>query len=139
MRPLPQPSELTRPFWDAAAGQRLLHPRCDACGRAFFPPHAVCPGCRAASWSWQESVGLGTVHSSTVVHRAPQEGFSTPYVIAVVDLGEGFELMTNIVGTDALDVTVGQRVRVAWQRVGVTVLPVFETDPETPSGEETPA
>ncbi|GAA1916628.1 Zn-ribbon domain-containing OB-fold protein [Nocardioides hwasunensis] len=130
MRPLPQPSELTRPFWDGAVAHRLLHPRCDACGGAFFPPHAVCPACRAAAWSWQESAGRGTVHSSTVVHRAPQEGFATPYVLAVVDLDEGFELMTNVVGAGALDVTTGRRVRVAWQQVGDSVLPVFEADPE---------
>ena len=61
MRPLPEPGELTRPFWEGAARGALLHPRCDDCGQAFFPPHVVCQKCRSAGWSWVESAGRGTV------------------------------------------------------------------------------
>ncbi len=129
-RPVPQPNEVTRPFWDAAASHRLVHPRCRSCGRTFFPPHLCCPHCRASDWAWEEGAGRGTVHSATVVHRAPQPGFAPPYVIAVVDLDEGHDLMTNVVGVDPHAVRIGQRVRVTWLEVGEHVLPVFEPDEE---------
>ncbi|GAA1164863.1 OB-fold domain-containing protein [Ornithinimicrobium humiphilum] len=124
-RPLPEPTVVTRPFWEAAAQRRLLAPRCRACGRWFFPPHLVCPHCREADWEWAQSSGRGELYSFTVVHRAPQPGFDPPYVLAVVDLEEGFELMTNIVGADPAGLRIGQRVRVTWQEAGDMVLPVF--------------
>ncbi len=129
-RPLPQPNEVTKPFWDAVAGRRLIHPRCEECRTAFFPPHLACPHCRATEWVWAESSGRGEVYSFTVVHRAPQPGFDPPYVIAVVDLDEGFEFMTNIVDQAPRDVRIGQRVRVVWQEAGGAVLPVFAPEEE---------
>lgn len=128
LRPLPEPTAVTAPFWDACARGVLMHPRCDDCERAFFPPHLACPHCRAVSWSWAESAGLGEIYSFSIVHRAPQPGFALPYVIAVVDLDEGFELMTNIVGTEPNSVRIGQRVRVAWHDEGGAVLPAFGPD-----------
>lgn len=129
-RPLPQANEVTKPFWEAATSHRLLHPRCDACGRAFFPPGLVCPRCRAAQWSWSESAGLGEIYSYSVVHRAPQPGFDPPYVLGVVDLDEGFELMTNIVGVAPDEVRIGQRVQVTWREEGGMVLPMFTSHEE---------
>lgn len=129
-RPLPVPSPLTEPFWAAAERRELLHPRCDVCGRAFFPPHLACPHCRAAQWSWVRSAGRGEVYSFSVVHRAPQPGFATPYVIAVVDLDEGFELMTNLVDVEPDRVRIGQRVRVTWHEEQDAVLPMFRPDEE---------
>lgn len=129
-RPLPQSTEVTRPFWEAAARRQLIHPRCNGCERAFFPPHLACPHCRVTSWSWVESAGRGEIYSFSVVHRAPQPGFTPPYVIAVVDLDEGFELMTNIVESASAEVRIGQRVRVAWHEEGDAVLPMFVPDEE---------
>lgn len=131
LRPLPEPTAVTAPFWDAAARGVLIHPRCCECERAFFPPHLACPHCRATSWSWVESAGRGEIYSFSVVHRAPQPGFDPPYVIAVIDLDEGFELMTNIVDTEPTDVRIGQRVRVTWREEGDAVLPMFTRDEET--------
>lgn len=125
MRPLPDATVWSQPFWDAAAEHRLVHPWCSACERAFFPPHMCCPRCRSREWIWRGSAGLGTLYSHTVVHRAPQPGFATPYVIGVVDLDEGFELMTNVVRIDPHAVAIGMRVHVEWLEVGAVALPVF--------------
>lgn len=128
LRPLPAPTEWTAAFWEAAARHQLIHPRCDECARAFFPPHLACPRCRSTAWSWVESAGRGEIYSFSVVHRAPQPGFDPPYVIGVVDLDEGFDLMTNIVQTPPAAVRIGQRVRVSWLEVDDMVLPVFTPD-----------
>lgn len=127
-RPLPEPTPVTQPFWDAARRHELTFPQCRSCDKAFFPPHWCCPFCRSDDWSWQVSAGVGTLYSHTVVHRAPQPGFDPPYVIGVIDLDEGFELMSNVVGIDPADVTIGMRMRVTWLAAGDFVLPVFEPD-----------
>ncbi|MGY8891845.1 MAG: zinc ribbon domain-containing protein [Pseudomonadales bacterium] len=40
---LPQnTSELTKPFWDAAAKHQLVRPVCKKCGTNFFMPQIAC-------------------------------------------------------------------------------------------------
>lgn len=124
-RPLPRPSELTRPFWEAARDHRLVRPYCAACDGSFFPPALCCPGCLDEGWVWTASNGIGEVYSYTTVNRAPSPGFDTPYVIGVVDLEPGFSMMTNLVGDAAEHATVGMSVMVSWLDQGEITLPVF--------------
>ena len=127
----PHVTSLTRPFWDAASRHELVRPVCDVCGRNFFTPQVACPSCHSEQWRYQPSAGRGEVHSYTVVHRAPSEGFETPYVVADVDVDEGWHLMTNIVNCDVTEVHIGQRVEVAWHEVTPdVVLPTFAPIPE---------
>jgi uncharacterized OB-fold protein len=128
-RPLPSPSELTQPFWDAAARGVLVRPVCDRCGASFFTPQVCCPSCLSEQWSWVQSAGRGAVYSATVCHRAPEPGFDVPYVLAIVDLDEGWDMLSNVVGCAPAEVAIGMRVRVAWESLGDgIVLPVFEPD-----------
>ncbi|MEE8601488.1 Zn-ribbon domain-containing OB-fold protein [Euzebya tangerina] len=123
-RPAPVATDLGRPFWEAAREHRLVRPVCDRCGEAHFPPLPACPHCQSPAWTWTSSVGTGTVHSWTRLHRAPEPGFPAPYVLADVDLDDGWSMLTNIVG--AAEVTIGMGVRVAWLPVADgAVLPVF--------------
>jgi uncharacterized protein len=121
----PNVSSLTRPFWEATARRELVRPVCLNCGISFFTPQVACPGCLDENWEYQLSSGTGTVYSFTIVHRAPREGFETPYVVADVDLDEGWNLLTNVVGCRPEDVHIGQRVSVAWLDADGAVLPVF--------------
>lgn len=122
----PAVSDMTRPFWDAAAVRVLVRPVCGSCGHSFFSPRLACPRCLSEDWTYEESSGRGTVHSYTVVHRAPREGFEVPYVVADVDIEEGWNLMTTIIGCPPDAVRIGQPVVVSWLEVGPgTVLPAF--------------
>jgi hypothetical protein len=51
-----------------------------------------------------------------VIHRAPpaHKG-DVPYVVALIDLDEGFRMMSRIVDCDPDAVTVGQNVRVVYR------------------------
>lgn len=135
-RPLPEPSPLTEAFWQAAREHRLVRPVCDRCGRSHFTPQVACPHCLATGWRYQPSTGRGTVYSWTVVHRPPGPGFDPPYVLAVVDLEEGWSMLTNLVGPGGPgsgpphDVHIGQAVRVRFDDITPDlVLPVFEEVP----------
>lgn len=136
-RPLPAASDLTRPFWEAAASHVLVRPFCDGCARSFFPPQVCCPACLSEDWRWEASAGRGTVYSHTTISRAPFPGFDVPYVLAVVDLEDGFSLLTNVVGAEPAVVGIGMRVRVDWERTAGWTFPVFVPDPRQGEGEQT--
>jgi uncharacterized protein len=126
-RPEPSPSELTAPFWEHAARRELVRQRCDVCGKSFFTPKMACPFCLSVEWTWVLSAGEGTVYSYTVCHRAPGPGFDVPYVLAVVDLSEAWSMLTNIVGCDPVEVSIGMAVSATWLELdGSMLLPVFE-------------
>ena len=127
---LPQPKVNgdSLPYWTAAGEHRLLIRQCNACGARHFMPRHLCPNCWSDQLEWVESRGEGTVHSFSVVHRAPTPAFArnAPYVIALVDLDEGPRMFSNIVGENARSVAIGNRVRVIFEtRDDGTVLPQF--------------
>lgn len=111
-RPVPQPTPLSEPFWEAAGRGELVVPHCPACGLCFFVPEPACPGCMSREWRYAPSSGLGTVYSVTVVHRAPGPGFDAPFALAVIDLDDGGTLLSHVDAGDPDGVVIGMRVRV---------------------------
>jgi len=69
---------------------------------------------------------VGVVYSFTVVSKAPTGAFQTPYIIAIVDLEDGFAMMSNIRGIDPDEMHIGLAVKVAWEDLYEVTLPVFE-------------
>ena len=52
-----------------------------------------------------------------------------PFVVALIDLDEGPRMMSNVVGTPAEEVKIGDRVRVTFEPVSdAAALPLFELD-----------
>lgn len=127
MRPSPQPTQLSRPFWDACRDERLVVQRCSSCQQCFFIPSAFCPACLSTAYEWIESAGLGRIVTFTVVWRPPTPAFDPPYVVAIVHLDEGYDMFSNVVGTAPDQVTIGDRVRVRFSAASADVtLPFFE-------------
>ena len=121
--------ELTAPFWEGCAQSRLVVPECTACGRRWFVPEVWCPHCRSRDWVWTESPGLGTVYSFSTVHRGMTPDLAVPYVLIIVDLDDGWTMMSRLVTTTADLPSVGMRVRSVF--VGGPdgrTLPCFEPD-----------
>jgi uncharacterized OB-fold protein len=96
--PHADPSVVTRPFWAGCAVGELRFQRCRGCGAAQFPPAETCRKCTGADLAWERSAGLGTLYSWTVVHRPVTPAFTVPYAPAIVDLDEGYQMMTNLIG-----------------------------------------
>ena len=125
--PLPRPTALSRPHWDGCREGKLRVQRCDDCGHHVFIPQPVCTRCLGAKLSWVESSGLGTVYSYTTVHRPQQPGFAVPYVVAIVELDEGFHMLTNLVECRPEDVEIGMPVVATFQAVSDEItLPYFK-------------
>jgi uncharacterized OB-fold protein len=47
-------------------------------------------------WTYQESSGRGTVYSHTTVYRGPDDSWNVPYVLGIVDLDEGWSILTRL-------------------------------------------
>lgn len=99
--------------------------RCEACGARQFPPRAVCLSCRSAKLAWTTVAPQGTIHTFTVVHRAPTEAFKTrvPYAIALVDLAPGVRMMMNVEG-DRATIAIDASVDIGFTKEGAWPLPV---------------
>jgi uncharacterized OB-fold protein len=118
-KPLPHPTPVSRPFWDAAREHRLSLQRCAACGRHVYYPRTLCPHCGDSDLAWTDVSGRGTVYSYTIARRATARPFEpdVPYVIAIVELEEGPHMTTNIVGCDPDAVHIGMPVEAAFDDV----------------------
>ncbi|MEU7815961.1 Zn-ribbon domain-containing OB-fold protein [Pseudonocardia sp. NPDC049154] len=126
-RPVPHPSTLTEPFWAACREGRLLVQRCDKCGAHVFIPQEFCRECHVDTLTWVESAGVGHIVTYTVVWRPQTPAFEVPYVVAVVRLDEGYEMITNIVGAPPEAVAIDAPVRVRFTPVTDAItLPCFE-------------
>ena len=75
---------------------------------AVFYPRVICPVTGSDNLQWRLSKGLGTVHATTVVY--PQKG--EPYNVALIDVDEGFRMMSRVEDIAPLDVRIGMRVTV---------------------------
>ena len=115
---LPEPTPISRPFWEAARKHALSLQRCDKCAEYVFYPRGLCSHCGSAELTWTEVSGRGTVYSFTVARRPTMVGFQdeVPYVIAIVELDEGPRMTTNIVGCDPESVRIDMRVEAAFER-----------------------
>lgn len=124
-RPLPRPTALSQPHWDGCREGVLRVQRCGACGAYVFIPQPLCTTCGSDGVTWVASGGHGSVYSFSVVHRAPHPAFATPYLVAIVSLDEGFEMLANL-ECEPERAAIGMRVRVAFRAVdGAIALPHF--------------
>lgn len=123
--PILPPSALTKPFWDGCAAGELRFQRCTSCQTAIFNPSYLCRACLSNELRWDVSAGRGSVYSYTICHRPMSPTFTDIYAPVIVDLDEGYQLLSNIVGCDADDVSVGMRVVVQFHAVGERTLPYF--------------
>jgi uncharacterized protein len=132
-KPRPQPDDLSRPYWEAAADHRLRVMRCGDCKTFRHPPSEACPACASSAVEWVELSGDGTVYSFIVDRRNMVPGFDGPYVVALVtpdDADTSVRIVCNIVDCPIEDVRMGMPVHVVYEDldVGVT-LPQFTPTP----------
>lgn len=124
--PLPRPTELSRPHWDGCREGVLRVQRCSACGAHVFIPQPLCTRCQSGALEWVASAGRGTLYSFTTVHRPPSPAFTVPYVVAIVELDEGFHMLSNLVDCAPEDVRIGMRLEVTFRPVSHEItLPLF--------------
>ena len=133
--PVPKPQPVidpgTEPYWRGLNEHKLLLKSCQGCGKTHFYPRELCPYCYSDQFTWIEAAGTGEIYTYTVCHRPAGPAFAedVPYVITIVALDEGPQMMTRLAGArDAA--RIGARVKVRYQPQGDgIVLPFFEVVP----------
>lgn len=131
LKPLPEPTQDSQPYWDGLKQGRLLLQKCASCGKVRHYPRPMCDECYSFEVDWIEASGRGRVHSWTVTHHAFNPGFKAelPYALVTVDLDEGVRLQAPLRGVADKHIRVALPVRVTFERVkeGLT-LPAFVAD-----------
>ncbi len=118
-RPLPTPTPMTQPFWDALRLHRLVLQFSPSTRQWVYYPRSHALGTLADDLEWREATGTGTVYTFTIARRptAPAWEGASPQVIAVVELDEGPRLTTELVGIDPEAVRIGMRVSAVFDDV----------------------
>lgn len=126
--PLPRPDAQTRSYWEGAAAGELRYQRCTDCGCVQRIPRSLCDCCQGTALVWKVSGGIGSVLGFTTVHRAPLPVFKqmVPYVIAIIEMEEGFRVMANALPGLQAAMAIGARVRIGFHDVQGMSLPVIE-------------
>ena len=115
------PSDWTR------GGNRVFFQRCSTCQYTWYFHRDFCPTCGHGAPATSNSVGLGVVHASTLVQRAPSDEFRAiaPYRIVLVDVAEGFRMMAH----GHVSLAIGDRVRCNVRNIAGRLLPFFDREP----------
>src|SRR5204863_185345 len=110
----------------------LMFQRCKLCGTHVFYPRDICPGPNCfgvGTLEWVESSGKGYVYAHTISYQPAHPAFAdeVPYVLAIIELDEGWRMNSNVVNIDPEAVKIGMRVEVVWDDVTPEVtLPKFQ-------------
>src|SRR4051812_47946031 len=116
-KPVPEPDDCSRFYWQAAAEGVLSVQRCSTCARYLFPPSIACPRCLTDTLAPTPVSGQGRIYAFTIARQAFDPSFEVPYVLALVELDEDREvrILANVVECDPDAVTGGAAVEVVFE------------------------
>ena len=124
--PLPEPTTISEPFWDGCREGKLLFQRCKQCSHPNFDPVVACRRCLSTELDWEESRGEGSVYSWTVVWRPQTPAFTVPYAPVIIDMDEGYQMLSSLIDCDTDALAKGLRVQVDFREMSdVITLPYF--------------
>ena len=124
--PLPRPTALSAPHWTGCREGVLRVQRCEDCDHYVFIPEPVCTRCLGERLAWVETSGRGTLYSYTVVHRPQQPSFEVPYIPIIVEMEEGWHMLSNLKEIEPGDVVIGLPLEVFFERMSDEItLPYF--------------
>jgi uncharacterized protein len=129
-RPIPVPSEWTKPFWDAARRGILELQRCQSCGHFQHPPYATCTQCVSTNLKFEPVRGTGTIYAYTIMYHTGDKRFApaVPYASIIVELDEapGALMAGNLLEAEYTEAKVGRRVEVVFEKLNDEIsLPQF--------------
>ncbi|AQY65676.1 MULTISPECIES: Zn-ribbon domain-containing OB-fold protein [Pseudomonas] len=91
-------------YLEGLARDALVYQHCSGCQRAVFYLRPCCPACGSVQLVLRDSQRLGTLYSSSVIYDKEQN-----YNLVLVDLDEGFRMMSTVVNCEAP--SIGARVK----------------------------
>lgn len=124
--PLPNPKRISEPYWEGCRLGELRFQRCRSCGNAQFNPGYLCGACNSDDLGWEVSSGRGTLYSWSVVWRPQTPAFEVPYAPAIVEMEEGYWMLSAVVDCEPEDLREGMPLEVLFQPMDERItLPYF--------------
>lgn len=119
-KPIPEINAHSKPYWDGAQRGELMIQRCRGTGKPFMYARCWSPFDFSPDPIWEKASGLGTVFSYTIVYQPPYPAFKAdcPFVMAIIQLDEGPQMMSNILNCDPESVCIGMKVKVCFEARG---------------------
>ena len=72
----------------------------------------MCPTCHAVEYDIVDLAGTGVIYSYSILHHPQNPAFDYPVVAVLVDLDEGIRIVSNLIGIEPSEVSIGLPVRV---------------------------
>ena len=89
----------------------------------------MCAHCASLDLVWEQSAGTGAVYWWTTVWRPQTPAFTVPYLPIIVDVDEGWQILSNLIGCEHDAVEIGMRVAVEFHAIhDGTMLPYFRPE-----------
>jgi uncharacterized OB-fold protein len=129
-RPTPKPNVYvdTTPFWNGVREGKLVLQFCPETKQFQHYPRPVSIYTGKRNIEWRQVSGKGTIYACTTI-RIPGPGLEgrLPLCVATVDLDEGVRFIGNVLNCAPEQVTIGARVKLAWDRLNEdSQYPAFE-------------
>jgi uncharacterized OB-fold protein len=120
-KPVPVPTDLSRPFWQAGARGELAMQRCTQCGHIRFPIGPACTRCLSADAEWSTIQPRAKVLSHLVFHRAYAADWKdeVPYSVVMVQFAEGPRMFLDVIDPEKAYVDedlVDREIEIAFER-----------------------
>ena len=113
-------------WWDACDEGKILIQRCTSCQTLRHPPRPMCGECQSMEWDSIESSLDGEILSYTCLRHPVIPGYPKDPICAVIKLGEGTNIVANVVGCEYEDLSIGMKVQGKVEQVDEkTMLPQF--------------
>jgi len=97
---------------------RMEAGKCTKCGRVFFPPRLVCPGCGSRTFEGVRLQDEGSLLTYTVIRVGPSQfADQTPFAVGIVELDGGVRITCQVVDCEIDKLAIGQRVRLEFRRI----------------------
>lgn len=113
-----------RIYVDHLRDGKLVYQFSTVAQRAVFYPRVRCPFTGDDCLEWRISMGLGTIYSISVVYPRKEAAYN----VALIDIDEGFRMMSKVMTNEPESVRIGQRValRVVSEAGLEDPIPVFD-------------
>ena len=114
-RDVPPPRSFSKAYWEATREKKLLLQYDPKAQRYQFFPRATSIATGRRNLEWREVSGKGEIFSFTVARRTrePFRGHE-PFLIVLVTLDEGVNVMANMVYCSLEEMKIGLRVKPYW-------------------------
>jgi uncharacterized OB-fold protein len=121
IKPLPDITDQTRPFWAAAKMRRFVLQKCARCATFNFHPKPWCIECGSRELAWADARPFGTVYSFTV-SRAVAMNLSgwqaeLPLLMGLIDLDDGARMYGQVTDCTPEALHIGMRVEVHFEDI----------------------